>query len=93
MLPKEFEREGYEKGVRIFQKKEGEREMIPYNKILCPIDFRESSYEGLKAATELARHFSAELFVLHVISTAPIIYAVPTGPMMVNIPLHQQEQE
>lgn len=67
--------------------------MIPFGKILCPIDFTESSYEALKAANELALHFSAELFVLHVVSITPIIYAAPAVPVAFNIPLHEQERE
>jgi hypothetical protein len=34
--------------------------MLLLKKILCPTDFSEPSYRALKAARELALHFSAE---------------------------------
>jgi nucleotide-binding universal stress UspA family protein len=49
--------------------------MLPFKKILCPTDFSEPSYEALKAANELALHFSTELYLVHVISPAPIAEA------------------
>jgi nucleotide-binding universal stress UspA family protein len=42
--------------------------MLPFKKILYPTDFSEPSYEALKAANELALHFSAELCLVHVVS-------------------------
>jgi len=47
--------------------------ILPIHKILCPTDFSSPSYDGLEAAVELARHFDAELIVLHVVSPAPIM--------------------
>ena len=47
--------------------------VLPIRKILCPTDFSEPSYEGLKAADELAVFFSAELILVHVISAAQIL--------------------
>jgi nucleotide-binding universal stress UspA family protein len=52
--------------------------MLPFQKILCPVDFSEPSHEGLKTAVELARHFSAELAVLHVVSPMPAIPSTST---------------
>ncbi len=46
--------------------------MIPFKRILCPIDFSESSRLALDRAVALARWYRAELRVLH-------IYAAPTG--------------
>ena len=46
--------------------------MLPFKKILAPTDFSEPSFEGLKAADELARHFSAEVRLVHVVSPALI---------------------
>lgn len=51
--------------------------LLPIAKIVCPTDFSEPSYEALKAADELASHFSAELSVIHVVS-------VPTYPAAVT---------
>ncbi len=49
--------------------------MLPFKKILYPTDFSEASYEALKAANELALHFSAELCLVHVVS--PVVPASP----------------
>ncbi len=40
--------------------------MLPWKKILCPIDFSEASLESLKTACELAAQFSSELLLVHV---------------------------
>lgn len=45
--------------------------MLPVKKILCPTDFSDPANEGLKTANELALHFSAQLIVVHVVSTIP----------------------
>ncbi len=42
--------------------------MLPIKKILCPTDFSEPSYKGVEAADELAKHFSAELILISVVS-------------------------
>jgi nucleotide-binding universal stress UspA family protein len=56
--------------------------MLPFKRILCPTDFSEPSYEALKTGNELALHFSAELFLVHVISKLPMALAsaFPDGP-------------
>lgn len=46
--------------------------ILPIKKILCPTDFSEPSYEGLKVGNELAVHFGAELILIHVISIVQI---------------------
>jgi nucleotide-binding universal stress UspA family protein len=55
--------------------------MLPVKKIICPTDFSEASKEGLRAAEELARHFGADLFLVHVIAPLPTIpgASAPTG--------------
>jgi nucleotide-binding universal stress UspA family protein len=55
--------------------------MLPFKKILYPTDFSEASYEGLKAANELALHFSAELCLVHVVS--PVVQA--SAPYVIPI--------
>jgi universal stress protein A len=50
--------------------------MLPLRKILCPTDFSEASYEALKAANELALHFSAALVLVHVV---PLVIDIPTS--------------
>lgn len=61
--------------------------MLPIEKILFPTDFSEPSYEALRAANELASHFSAELILIHVVSTTPVIPASPglTGFHLPNV--------
>lgn len=45
--------------------------LLPITKILCPTDFSEPSFEALRAASELASHFGAQLLVLHVVPAIP----------------------
>jgi nucleotide-binding universal stress UspA family protein len=40
-------------------------------KILLPIDFSVSSYAALETATELANHYRAEVYLLHVVPMSP----------------------
>lgn len=51
--------------------------MLLFKKILCPTDFSEPSYKALKAANDLAKEFSSELILLHVVSP---LQAFPTAP-------------
>jgi universal stress protein A len=51
--------------------------MVIFKFILCPTDFSEPSYEGLKYAIELAAQFRAELGVAHVL---PVMPPLPTDP-------------
>jgi universal stress protein A len=72
--------------------------MLPFKKILCPTDFSEPSYEALKVANELASHFSAELYLIHVVAPVPRLTVtevpeVPGGPYDLNIPLHLEKLE
>ncbi len=62
--------------------------MLPVKKILAPTDFSEISLETLGTAAELARHFGAELEVLHVIPTVP---ALPSDPHYnFEVPAYQE---
>jgi nucleotide-binding universal stress UspA family protein len=45
--------------------------MLPFKKILAPTDFSEPSYAALEHAIELASHFDAELWLLHVMPFLP----------------------
>jgi nucleotide-binding universal stress UspA family protein len=51
--------------------------MLTFKNILCPTDFSEPSYEGLKYAIELAARFGAELSVVHVL---PVVPPLPPDP-------------
>ncbi len=50
--------------------------MLPIKKIVCPTDFSDPAYEGLKLAREFAEHFSAELLLPHIIFPGPIVPGV-----------------
>ena len=52
--------------------------MIPFKKIVCPTDFSDPSYEGVKVANEIAVHFSAEVILVNVIP--PMTYYPPPAP-------------
>jgi universal stress protein A len=67
--------------------------MLPFKRILCPTDFSEPAFTALKRAEELARHFSAELLVMHVIPSlpGPHTYADPPLATSFDVPMFQQE--
>ena len=67
--------------------------MLPFKKILCPIDFSEPSYDALKIAVELARNFGAALDVIHVIPPVPVYSPYPDPPLAssFDVALYQQE--
>ncbi len=48
---------------------------FPYKKILCPIDFDDNSIHALEKAVEIARHFGAAIFLVHVVPL--IVEALP----------------
>ena len=43
--------------------------MLPLKKILCSTDFSDFSFEAIEKGAELARHFNAQLCVLHIVPT------------------------
>ena len=45
--------------------------MPRFNKILCPVDFDQSSLPALHTASQLAREDNAILYLLHVMKVAP----------------------
>lgn len=60
--------------------------MLPINKILVPTDYSECSLKALETAQEFARHFNAELSVLHVISPVPaMLYQTPSVDPMIFV--------
>ncbi len=67
--------------------------MLPFKRILCPTDFSEPALVALKRAEELARHFSAELLVVHAVPEipGPHAYADPPLATSFDVPLYQQE--
>jgi nucleotide-binding universal stress UspA family protein len=55
--------------------------LLPIHKIVCPTDFSDPSYEGVKVAAELAEKLESELILVNVISPVPVMSgsAAPTG--------------
>lgn len=64
--------------------------MKDIKKILCPTDFSEPSFKAVKAASDLAEKFSAEMILLHVVSPVPLPSAT-TPPSGFNVALYQDE--
>jgi nucleotide-binding universal stress UspA family protein len=55
--------------------------MLPLKKIICPTDFSEPSFEGIKTAVELAEKDSSELTLVHVIAPVPKISGIGMPPV------------
>jgi nucleotide-binding universal stress UspA family protein len=66
--------------------------MLPIQKILCPIDFSEPSYQALDIAAELAAHFGARLVILHVVAEIPYLSGSTTITGL-DIPKYQKQLE
>ena len=47
--------------------------MLPFKKILSPVDFSEACCDAMAVANELALHFSSELLVVHVVPDPPVL--------------------
>jgi nucleotide-binding universal stress UspA family protein len=45
---------------------------MAFNRILCAVDFSETSLEAFRRTAELARRFASSLYVLHVIEARPV---------------------
>jgi universal stress protein A len=63
--------------------------MMAFNRILCAVDFSETSLEAFRRAAEIARQFASSLYVLHVIEARPVapylIGVDEVGEMAVNL--------
>lgn len=66
--------------------------MLPVKKIICPTDFSDPSYEALKIADEMARHFSSELVLIHAVTPLQVdpIYAEPNT---FDLPSFEKERQ
>jgi len=73
----------------------GEKAMrIAIKKILCPVDFSESSEHAMQYALALAEAYQAELQLLHVIEVpAAALARGPMGPPVLSIDNLQEFQE
>jgi nucleotide-binding universal stress UspA family protein len=69
--------------------------MLPVKRIVCPSDFSDPSFRALTVANELALHFDADLFVLHVVFTIPPLYysapAFPDGYVGIDVMRYQKD--
>jgi nucleotide-binding universal stress UspA family protein len=70
-----------------------ETSMIEFNRILCPVDFSESSTRALAHAAALARWYAAQLTVLHVVPTFdPMQVQAELGvPVQIVNPMTREE--
>jgi nucleotide-binding universal stress UspA family protein len=50
--------------------------LLPFKRILLPTDFSDPSRAAMRSALELAVHFSAKLYFLHVVTPIPVINPV-----------------
>jgi len=69
--------------------------MIPFKKIVCPSDFSDPSFNALTMANQLAMSLDAELYVVHIVSSIPLLYhPAPIGVdeyVDFNVAGYQQE--
>lgn len=66
--------------------------MLSVTRILCPIDFSETSRRAVACAVALARWYEAQLTVLHVFASVPVVEAAPgIGTGVVPPPLILKE--
>jgi universal stress protein A len=66
--------------------------MLPVKKIFCPTDFSEPSYKALKEANDLAKHFNAELILIHVLHPLIMYPAAMGAPGMVKTQVSDEVQ-
>jgi len=64
--------------------------MLPFKRILCPTDFSEPACTAIKAAAEMAKSFSAELILLHVVGPIPAL-ETPAGVSGFDVSAYQRE--
>jgi len=53
--------------------------MLPFKRILAPVDFSDHANRALKSAAELASHFGAGLFIVHAVSPVPMLDMMDMG--------------
>ena len=54
--------------------------MLPFKRIVCPVDLSEPSFAALDTADDLAVRFEAELWVVHVVPPVHPQVNVPVDP-------------
>jgi nucleotide-binding universal stress UspA family protein len=63
-----------------------------FQKILCTTDFSDASYEAIEGAVDIAKAFSSEIHLLHVVAPLPSV-ASHIAPAGFNMSLYQDEME
>ena len=58
--------------------------MLRIERILCPVDFSESSLTAYDYAQSLARHYQAKLFLQHVVDFILPSYATTSSPRSIE---------
>ncbi|MCB9357441.1 MAG: universal stress protein [Calditrichaeota bacterium] len=66
--------------------------MLPFHKILCPVDFSDPAARALSVSQEIARRYEAELHVLHVVPPVPLV-ELPPGSGTAAFDVKQYESE
>ena len=54
---------------------------MPFQRILCPVDFSDCSREAMRAAVELSRAIGATVALLHVVEPPRALFPPPAGLM------------
>ena len=61
--------------------------LLPFKRILAPVDFSDHANKALADASELAAQFSARLYVLHVVAPVPLMEPVDAGDFGLGAPM------
>lgn len=61
--------------------------LLPFKKILAPVDFSDHANRALASAAELAVHFGARLYALHVVAPVPLMEPVDAGDFGLGAPM------
>jgi nucleotide-binding universal stress UspA family protein len=64
--------------------------MSGFRKILCPVDFSDTSREAMRQALAIARRFESEAIVLHVLGDVPLLSAYTGNPRLEDLKSSQQ---
>jgi nucleotide-binding universal stress UspA family protein len=54
--------------------------MLPFKRIFCPTDFSDPAQAALTTVIELAKHFSAQIHLVHVVPPVPVPYQPIDSP-------------
>jgi nucleotide-binding universal stress UspA family protein len=63
-----------------------------FNRILCGVDFSETSLEAFRLSAEIARRFASDLYLLHVIEARPVVPTLIGDDMMGEMAVELEEK-